>query len=61
MKTELENAKKLLQEVLNELDLTTYCDEDDEIGRRSCCDVISYKPHEKNCIIVRIKKFLKQE
>ena len=35
-----------------------YYSEDDEIGFRACCDVISYKPHEEDCYVMQAQRAL---
>lgn len=35
-----------------------YYSEDDDIGFRACCDVISYKPHEEDCYVMQARRAL---
>lgn len=35
-----------------------YFGEDDEVGVRACCDVVSYEPHAKDCPAVRLRAAL---
>ena len=37
-----------------------YEDEEDSIGRRFCCDVLSYKPHQENCAAAASATALRQ-
>lgn len=38
--------------------LDRYDSEDDEIGCRSCCNVLSYKPHEEDCYVMHAQRAL---
>lgn len=42
-------------------DLTSYAAEDDEIGHRPCCNVLSYKEHTDDCAITQARAALEQE
>jgi len=44
----LREARRALQ---NHADAVTYDSVEDEVGRRVCCGVTSYKPHENDCEI----------
>ena len=35
-----------------------YDHEEDEVGCRSCCGVVSYRPHESDCWVVRCREAL---
>ena len=43
------------------LDATSYSDHEDEIGRRVCCGVVSYKPHSESCSLNNVLKELKND
>ena len=43
-------AMKLALEALEDfVDVIKYDNEQDDIGRRACCDVLSYNPHSESC------------
>ena len=63
---EAEARAKRLTEALQSLlgsvdDLTSYTSEDDEIGYRPCCNVLSYKEHTDACAITQTRAVLNQE
>lgn len=55
----MDAARKALKAVV-EADggMARYMSEDDDIGFRACCDVISYKPHEEDCYVMEAKRAL---
>ncbi len=45
-----QEALKLALEALEDfVDVIKYDNEQDDIGRRACCDVLSYNPHSESC------------
>lgn len=40
---------------------TSYQDEEDEVGYRTCCRVVSYKEHEADCWVVQLRAALDAE
>lgn len=49
-------APELLEALVLAVDAdggTTYNSEDDEVGERSCCGEVSYKPHRHYCWVVK--------
>lgn len=53
---QLESALKAVVDADGGLD--RYDHEEDEVGCRSCCGVVSYKEHEADCYVVIAKKAL---
>ena len=39
---------------------TTYNGEDDEVGERSCCGEISYRPHRHDCWVVKARAAIRK-
>ena len=68
-KDEIERFERELAEARNPLfDFTRtvqYAGDEDEIGVRACCHVLSYKPHDKNCAafnsLTRLDAFLGEQ
>lgn len=61
---EAEVRAERLEEALRSLlggvdDLTSYMAEDDEIGYRPCCSVLSYKEHTDDCAITQARAALR--
>jgi hypothetical protein len=45
----IEAMKQALEALEDFVDVIKYDNEQDDIGRRACCDVLSYNPHSENC------------
>jgi len=45
----IEVLKQALEALEDFVDVIKYDNEQDDIGRRACCDVLSYNPHSENC------------
>ncbi len=57
-----ERLAEALRSLLGSVDdLTSYVAEDDEIGHRPCCHVLSYKEHTDDCAITKARAALDQE
>lgn len=54
----IEATKAVADEHFGPLAHTDYYDEDDEVGTRVCCGVLSYKPHTAVCPAVRLRAAL---
>jgi hypothetical protein len=50
--------EKVLREVVENDGGTRYEHEDDEVGTRCCCMVVSYKDHLSTCFITKAKALL---
>jgi hypothetical protein len=59
-----EAMKQALEALEDFVDVIKYDNEQDDIGRRACCDVLSYKPHSESCkakqAITAIKQAIKE-
>ena len=44
-----DELKMVLEALEDFADVIKYENEQDDIGRKACCDVLSYKPHYENC------------
>ena len=44
-----EAMKQWLEALEDFVDVIKYDNEQDDIGRRACCDVLSYNPHSESC------------
>ena len=44
-----DELKMVLESLEDFADVIKYENEQDDIGRKACCDVLSYKPHYENC------------
>jgi hypothetical protein len=60
--TELRRLHSVNAELLEALKLalengcqTVYANEDDEIGRKGCCDELSYHPHSPDCWTIKAR------
>jgi hypothetical protein len=60
----IEAMKQWLETLEDFVDVIKYDNEQDDIGRRACCDVLSYKPHSESCkakqAITAIKQAIKE-
>ena len=60
----IEVLKQALEALEDFVDVIKYDNEQDDIGRRACCDVLSYKPHSESCkakqAITAIKQAIKE-
>ena len=56
----VESAEMALYVVNEYANSHSYYDESDEVGVRSCCGVVSYKPHHKNCETTKALEALRQ-
>ena len=45
----IEQMKQWLEALEDFVDVIKYDNEQDDIGRRACCDVLSYNPHSESC------------
>ena len=45
----IEAIKQALEALEDFVDVIKYDNEQDDIGRRACCDVLSYNPHSESC------------
>jgi hypothetical protein len=45
----IEAMKQSLEALEDFVDVIKYDNEQDDIGRRACCDVLSYNPHSESC------------
>jgi len=45
----IEAMKQALETLEDFVDVIKYDNEQDDIGRRACCDVLSYNPHSESC------------
>jgi hypothetical protein len=45
----IEAMKQTLEALEDFVDVIKYDNEQDDIGRRACCDVLSYNPHSESC------------
>jgi hypothetical protein len=45
----IEQMKQWLEALEDFVDVIKYDNEQDDIGRRACCDVLSYNPHREDC------------
>lgn len=54
----LQAAKDVADEHFGAVAAIRYFGEDDEIGERVCCGVLSYEPHAADCQAVRLRSAL---
>jgi hypothetical protein len=45
----IEVLKQMTEALEDFVDVIKYDNEQDDIGRRACCDVLSYNPHSESC------------
>jgi hypothetical protein len=55
-----EAMKQALGALEDFVDVIKYDNEQDDIGRRACCDVLSYNPHSENCKAIKSIASLRQ-
>jgi hypothetical protein len=48
-----EAMKQALGALEDFVDVIKYDNEQDDIGRRACCDVLSYNPHSESCKAIK--------
>jgi hypothetical protein len=48
-----EAMKQALEALEDFVDVIKYDNEQDDIGRRACCDVLSYNPHSESCKAIK--------
>ena len=48
-----EAMKQSLEALEDFVDVIKYDNEQDDIGRRACCDVLSYNPHSESCKAIK--------
>lgn len=54
-----DEAIKIIRDLDDEMSgKLIYHSDEDEVGFRSCCDVLSYEAHDENCPYARAKKLL---
>jgi hypothetical protein len=49
----IEAMKQWLEALEDFVDVIKYDNEQDDIGRRACCDVLSYNPHREDCKAIK--------
>jgi hypothetical protein len=49
----IEVFKQALDALEDFVDVIKYDNEQDDIGRRACCDVLSYNPHSESCKAIK--------
>jgi hypothetical protein len=49
----IEAMKQWLEALEDFVDVIKYDNEQDDIGRRACCDVLSYNPHSESCKAIK--------
>ena len=49
----IEQMKQWLEALEDFVDVIKYDNEQDDIGRRACCDVLSYNPHSESCKAIK--------
>jgi hypothetical protein len=55
-----EAMKQALGALEDFVDVIKYDNEQDDIGRRACCDVLSYNPHSESCKAIKSIASLRQ-
>jgi len=55
-----EAMKQALEALEDFVDVIKYDNEQDDIGRRACCDVLSYNPHSESCKAIKSIASLRQ-
>jgi len=55
-----EAMKQSLEALEDFVDVIKYDNEQDDIGRRACCDVLSYNPHSESCKAIKSIASLRQ-
>jgi len=55
-----EVLKQALEALEDFVDVIKYENEQDDIGRRACCDVLSYNPHSESCKAIKSIASLRQ-
>jgi hypothetical protein len=55
-----EAMKQWLEALEDFVDVIKYDNEQDDIGRRACCDVLSYNPHREDCKAIKSIASLRQ-
>ena len=56
----IEVLKQALGALEDFVDVIKYDNEQDDIGRRACCDVLSYNPHSESCKAIKSIASLRQ-
>jgi len=56
----IEAMKQWLEALEDFVDVIKYDNEQDDIGRRACCDVLSYNPHSESCKAIKSIASLRQ-
>jgi len=56
----IEAMKQWLEALEDFVDVIKYDNEQDDIGRRACCDVLSYNPHREDCKAIKSIASLRQ-
>jgi hypothetical protein len=56
----IEAMKQALEALEDFVDVIKYDNEQDDIGRRACCDVLSYNPHSESCKAIKSIASLRQ-
>jgi len=56
----IEQMKQWLEALEDFVDVIKYDNEQDDIGRRACCDVLSYNPHSESCKAIKSIASLRQ-
>ena len=56
----IEAMKQALDTLEDFVDVIKYDNEQDDIGRRACCDVLSYNPHREDCKAIKSIASLRQ-
>jgi hypothetical protein len=56
----IEVLKQMTEALEDFVDVIAYDNEQDDIGRRACCDVLSYNPHREDCKAIKSIASLRQ-
>ena len=56
----IEVLKQMTEALEDFVDVIAYDNEQDDIGRRACCDVLSYNPHSESCKAIKSIASLRQ-
>ena len=56
----IEQMKQWLEALEDFVDVIKYDNEQDDIGSRACCDVLSYNPHSESCKAIKSIASLRQ-
>jgi hypothetical protein len=56
----IEVLKQMTEALEDFVDVIKYDNEQDDIGRRACCDVLSYNPHREDCKAIKSIASLRQ-